>query len=65
VKPLDVWWRRIASVRKAAVAVGGVVGQAVALGVLHGDALHWAQIVLAALTAVGVYQVPNSPAAAK
>lgn len=50
-----------AEIRKAAVAVLGLIAQAVALGVLTGVPLHWAQVVLAAATAAGVYQVPNAP----
>lgn len=53
----------VASARKALVAVVGVVAQLVAVGVLSGSALHWAQVVLAALAAAGVYAVPNKPAA--
>ena len=55
---------KLAEVRKVAVAVVGVVAQVVALGLLHGTALHWAQVVVAAATAVGVYGVPNAPKAA-
>lgn len=50
-----------AEIRKAAIAVLGVIAQAVALGVLHGTALHYAQVVLAAATAAGVYVAPNAP----
>lgn len=46
--------------RKAQVALAGVVGQVVAAGVLHGTAQAWAQIVLAVVTAAGVYAVPNT-----
>jgi hypothetical protein len=36
------------------------VGQVVALGVLHGTALHYAEAVIAGATAIGVYVVPNA-----
>lgn len=49
----------LSEARKALIAVVGLVGQAVALGLLHGTALHVAQLVLAAGTALGVYGVPN------
>lgn len=48
--------------RKALVAIAGVVAQAVALGVLNGTVLHWANVLLAVLTALGVYGVANEPA---
>jgi hypothetical protein len=44
---------------KALVAVIGVLAQLVALGVLHGDALHYANVVIAVATALGVYHMPN------
>lgn len=50
----------VAEIRKGAVAVAGLVGQAIALGVLHGVVLHDAQLILAAATAVGVIVVPNA-----
>lgn len=53
----------LAELRKAAVAVVGVVTQLIALGVLHGTALHVAQAVLSAATAAGVWVVPNKPKA--
>ena len=49
----------MSQVRKALVAVAGVVAQVVAAGVLSGSAQAWAQIVLAAVTAAGVYLAPN------
>ena len=51
----------VGQARKALVAVAGVVVQAVALGVLHGTALHYAQLFVALATAAGVYGVPNKP----
>lgn len=45
--------------RKALVALAGVLAQVIAVGVLDGQALHWANVALAVLTAAGVYQVPN------
>jgi hypothetical protein len=51
----------LAQSRKALVALGGALGEAVALGVLHGNAQTLAVLVLAGLTAAGVYQAPNAP----
>lgn len=51
---------RLAQCRKALVALGGALGEAVALGVLHGQAQTIAVLVLAGLTAAGVYQAPNA-----
>lgn len=45
--------------RKALIALVGVLGQAIALGLLHGTALSVAQLTVAGLTAAGVYSVPN------
>ena len=56
VKPYDVWWRRV---RKTLVYVAGGAAQLVAFGLLHGDALHYAQLGLLIATGLGVYQVPN------
>lgn len=50
----------LANLRKALVAVAGLVGQVAALGLLHGSAQHIVQVVLGALAAVGVYAVPNT-----
>lgn len=52
---------RLAEFRKGLVSVAGLLGQLIALGVLHGTALHWAQIILAALTAIGVVAASNAP----
>jgi hypothetical protein len=49
--------------RKAIIGVTGALGQLVALGALHGTAQTVAQVTLAFLTALGVYQVPNVTAA--
>ena len=46
--------------RKALVALAGVLGQALTLGMLHGTAANVAQLALAALTALGVYGVSNT-----
>lgn len=51
----------LAQVRKAAVAAAGIVGQVVAAGVIPDRYLPWTSILIAALTAVGVYGVPNAP----
>jgi hypothetical protein len=53
---------RVAEIRKTLVAAAGLLAQAISVGVLHGTALHYAQIIEAALTAVLVYQVPNGTA---
>lgn len=50
---------RLAEFRKGIVAVAGLLGQVIALGVLHGTALHWAQVALAAVTALGVVLATN------
>lgn len=50
---------KFADVRKCAVAVAGAVGQLVAIGLVHGTALEWCQVLLAAATAAGVYTIPN------
>lgn len=52
----------LGEVRKTAVAVAGLVGQLLALGLLHGTAEHVAQVVLAVATAAGVYGVTNKAA---
>jgi hypothetical protein len=45
---------------KAAAPAVGLVAQVVALGVLHGTTLHYAQVVLAAATLVGVVAAPKN-----
>jgi len=52
--------RRLAEYRKGLVALVGVLGQLVTLGVLSGTALHVATVVLAVLTAAGVVGVTNA-----
>jgi hypothetical protein len=49
-------------IRKTVVALTALVGQIVALGVLHGAYLADATYALSALTAIGVFFVPNAPA---
>jgi hypothetical protein len=46
---------------KSLVAAAGLAGQAIAFGLIHGTALHVTSLVLAGLTLVGVYRVPNAP----
>lgn len=46
-------------IRKALVAVAGVLAQVIELGVLHGSVLHYAQVASGAVAAVLVYVVPN------
>lgn len=48
-----------AQYRKAVVALVGFVVQLVQLGVLDDDASKWVTAVIAGLTLLGVYQVPN------
>ena len=50
----------LAKYRKFFVALAGVLGQVVALGLVHGVALHWTQVALSALTALGVVATPNA-----
>lgn len=50
----------LAAYRKGVIALTGALGQAVSLGMLHGTAQNVAQLVLAALTALGVYGVANA-----
>ncbi|MDP9102185.1 MAG: hypothetical protein M3N21_08590 [Actinomycetota bacterium] len=52
---------RLGEYRKGLVALVTLLGQILALGVLSGNALHYAQLALAVLTAVGVVLVPNDP----
>ncbi len=52
---------RLGEYRKGLVALVTLLGQVLALGVLSGSALHYAQLALAVLTAVGVVLVPNDP----
>lgn len=51
----------VSEVRKGVIAVAGAVAEGVSLGVLHGEAETIAVAVLAFLSAVGVYTVPNAP----
>lgn len=50
----------LAEARKALVAVVGALGQALALGLLHGSAEHYASVAIAVATALGVHVVPNA-----
>lgn len=54
---------KLATVRKAAVAVLAVAGEALTLGLIHGTAQNITQLVIAAAAAVGVYAVPNKTGA--
>jgi len=49
------------NVRKALAAAAGLLAQIIAAGVFSGSAQAWAQIGLAAVTAIGVYLIPNIP----
>lgn len=51
-----------ARARKFLVAVAGFAGEAVAAGLLHGDAERWTVAALGALTLAGIYRVPNAQA---
>jgi hypothetical protein len=48
--------------RKGLIAGAGLLGQLVAAGLIPAPYDKWAAVVLAALTAAGVYAVPNTPA---
>lgn len=53
---------KLAQYWKALPAVAGVIAQLIALGLLTGSALHYAQIILSVLTAIGVVAAPkNAP----
>lgn len=58
----------LAEARKFLVAAAGAIGAALTLGLLHGDAEHYATIAVAVITAIGTFVVPNAtpavPAAA-
>ncbi len=49
-------------IRKTLVALAGFAATLLAAGVLDPDVAPWVQAGLAALTAAGVYAVPNAPA---
>ncbi len=51
--------KRLAPVRKAAVAALGLAAQVAALGLLPEAWKPWGVVIVAAATAAGVYQVPN------
>jgi hypothetical protein len=54
---------KLAQYWKALPAIAGVIAQLIAVGALSGTSLHYAQVILAALTALGVVFVPaNAPA---
>lgn len=48
------------SYRKLIAALVGAAGEATALGLLNGTASKWSAVVVAFLTAAGVYAVPNT-----
>lgn len=49
----------LTKIDKFIVAATGALGQVIAANVLTGSELHYAQVALAALTAAGVFFVPN------
>ena len=49
--------------RKALVAVAGLAGQALVLGLIPAPYDKYVSVILAALTALGVYAAPNAPMA--
>lgn len=53
---------RLAEYRKALVQLAHLAAQAVAYGMLTGSTLHYVQVALAVLGALGVFIVPNAPA---
>lgn len=54
----------VSTARKATAALSGAAAEAVAAGLLHGDAEKWTTGILAAVTTALVYLVPNTPPAA-
>ena len=50
--------KTLSEAQKTLAAVAGVVAQVIELGLLHGTALHYAQIVSGAVAAVLVYMAP-------
>jgi hypothetical protein len=49
---------------KTIVALVGLIAiGAVNAGLIEGDAAQWVNVVIAALTTVGVFAIPNKPAA--
>lgn len=53
---------KLAPYRKFLVALAGLLGQIVSVGLMSGNVQHYATIALAILTALGVHQVENTPA---
>jgi hypothetical protein len=51
--------------RKGLIAAAGLLGQLVAAGMIPAPYDKWAAVVLAALTAAGVYAVPNAGTVAR
>lgn len=52
--------RQIGAIRKFVAALAGVAAIVVADGLVSGTAARWVTAALGALTALGVYVVPNS-----
>ncbi len=53
---------KLAEIRKLLVYVVTVAGEAVSLGLLHGDVLHYVNAGIALLGGVGIYALRNQPA---
>ena len=51
---------KVAEVRKALAAVSGAAAEAVSLGLLTGSAEKWTTGLIAVVTALLVYRVPNA-----
>jgi hypothetical protein len=59
---MSAWWKpltRPAEVRKLAVVLVTVAGQALALGLLSGAAERWVTLGLGLAAIFGVYGIPN------
>lgn len=49
----------IVEARKFLVALAGLIAYVLTTGLAHGDVEHWLTVAFGALTAIGVYAVPN------
>jgi hypothetical protein len=55
---------KASTVMKFLAALAGVAGIAISQGVISGSAAKWTALAISAVTSIGVYLVPNLPAAA-
>lgn len=51
---------RLAGIRKSITAAVGLATEAVQIGLVTGGAANWVSAVIAVLTVLGVYAVPNA-----